>query len=46
MAWAMSSFPVPLSPVMSTVAREGATCFTVSKISSIPGEWPMSRSSP
>ncbi len=37
----MSSLPVPLSPVMSTEARAGATCSTVSKTKRIAGLEPM-----
>jgi hypothetical protein len=35
MALAISSFPVPLSPWIKTVEREGATCATRSKTFSI-----------
>ena len=35
MALAISSLPVPLSPVISTVERDGATCVTRSSTASI-----------
>ena len=35
MALAMSSLPVPLSPLISTVEREGATCATRSRTASM-----------
>ena len=46
MALAISSLPVPVSPVISTVARLGATCCTVSNTWRIAGDSPMMFSSP
>ena len=45
-AAATSSLPVPLSPLMSTVAREDAICSTASKMARIAGLSPMTLMSP
>ena len=41
MALAISSLPVPLSPLISTVERDGATCVTRSNSASILSLLPM-----
>ena len=40
-ARATTSLPVPLSPVIATLAREGATFSTRSRTCRICGDWPM-----